>query len=100
MLLQIGLHFFTPQVFLFSILITARSWTISLEKWCTERAAACSHFRFWYIILQLELYVMIYMRATREGDFQLYVEALSKIIPWFFALGHTHYARWIPVYVT
>ena len=42
--------------------------------------------------------VMIYVRAIREGDFLLY--ALTKIVPWFFALGHTNYARWISISVT
>ncbi len=28
---------------------------MSLEDWRTERADGCPHFRFWYIILQLEL---------------------------------------------
>lgn len=26
------------------------------------------------------------------------VEALTKIVPWFFALDHAHYARWTPVH--
>ena len=42
---------------------------------------------------------MIYVRSIREADFLLYINALTKIVPWFFALGHTHYARWIPVYL-
>ena len=29
----------------------------------------------------------------------LYIDALTKIAPWFFALGHTNYARWIPVHL-
>lgn len=28
----------------------------SLEDWCTERAALCLQFHFWWMILQLELY--------------------------------------------
>ena len=39
------------------------------------------------------------MRATREGDFKLYIDAFTKIFPWFFALDHTNYARWIPVHL-
>ena len=72
------------------------STTISLEKWCTERAAACPHFQFWYTILQLQLYIMIFIKAIREADFQLFS---FKIVPWFFALDHSHYARWIPVHL-
>jgi hypothetical protein len=56
---------------------------MSQEDWCAERGDACPHFRFWCIILQLELVVMIFVRAIREGDFQLYIEALIKIVPWF-----------------
>ena len=72
---------------------------ISLEEWCTKKSASCPHFHFWYIILQLELMVMIYVRAIREGNFLLYTNALKKLVPWFFALNHTHYARWIPVHL-
>ena len=72
---------------------------MSLEDWRTERAASCPQFHFWSIILQLELEVMIYVRAIREANFLLYIDALTKIVPWFFALEHTHYARWIPVHL-
>ena len=72
---------------------------MSLEDWCDQRVEACPLFLFWSIILQLELDAMIYVRAIREGDFLLYIDALTKLVPWFFALGHTNYARWIPVYL-
>ena len=64
-----------------------------LEDWCPSRAELYQQFKFWLLILQLELAVLIYVRAIREGDFILYVDALTKIAPWFFA----NYARWIPV---
>ena len=41
---------------------------------------------------------MIFIRAVREGIFQLYIDALMNIVPWFFALDHIH-ARWIPVHL-
>ena len=28
-----------------------------------------------------------------------YIDALTKIVPWFFAMVHTNYARWIPVHL-
>ena len=71
----------------------------SLEDWCIEKAASCPQVHFWWMILQLELLVMIYVRSIREGNFLLYIDALTKIVPWFFALGHIHYARWIPVHL-
>ena len=39
------------------------------------------------------------MRAIREGDFKLYVDALTKIVPWFFSLDHTNFTRWIPAHL-
>jgi len=35
--------------------------------------------------------LLLYIRSIREGNFQLYIEALSKIVPWMFALNHLHY---------
>ena len=69
------------------------------EDWCAERVQASPQFHFWWIILQLELTVLMYVRSIREGNFLLYIDALSKIVSWFFALGHINYARWIPVHL-
>ena len=43
--------------------------------------------------------VMVYVRSIREGNFLLYIDALTKIVPWFFCLGHVHYARWVPIHL-
>ena len=43
--------------------------------------------------------MLIYVRAIRTSDFHPYVDALSNIVPWFFSLDHTHYARWISVHI-
>ena len=69
------------------------------KDWIAEKSAACPHFKFWNMVLELELTVMLFVRAIREGDFQLYIEALTKIVPWFFALDHVHYSRWIPIHL-
>ena len=72
---------------------------MSLEDWCDQRAEPYPLFLFRSIILQMEREVLIYARVIRDGDFLLYIDALTKIVPWFFALGHTNYARWIPVHL-
>ncbi len=50
-------------------------------------------------MLSLELTVLAFVRAIRTSDFDLYMETLSQLVPWFFALDHVHYARWIPVHI-
>ena len=42
---------------------------------------------------------LIFIRSHREGNFHLYVESLKALVPWFFALDHHNYARWIPIHI-
>lgn len=72
---------------------------MSLEAWCDERAKVSPQFHFWFTILHVELQVLIFVRSLREADFNLYIDSLSQLVPWFFSLDHTHYARWIPIHL-
>ena len=47
----------------------------------------------------MEILGLIFVRSHREKDFPLYVESLKSLIPWFFALDHQNYARWIPIHI-
>ena len=29
----------------------------------------------------------------------MYVESLEALVPWYFALDHINYARWIPIHI-
>ena len=42
---------------------------MSLDDWSAKQADASPQFQFWFIILQLELTVLIYVRSVREGNF-------------------------------
>ena len=42
---------------------------------------------------------MVFVRSLREGNFQLYLSSLSALDPWFSALDHTHYSRWLLVHI-
>ena len=71
---------------------------LSFNAWCSSTAKTCPSFYFWSIILQLEIDILIDVRAIRISDCHLYVDALLNIVPWFFPLDHTH-ARWIYVHI-
>ena len=43
--------------------------------------------------------VLIFARAHRTRNFDLYIEALEGLTPWFFALDHINYARWLPIHI-
>ena len=73
--------------------------TISFHSWCAEREIESPQFQFWSIALKLELIMLMFVRSIRSGNFELYKYSLSRIMPWFFALNHTHYARWVSVHL-
>ena len=56
-------------------------------------------FQFWDTVLMLELQILIFVRAHREKNFNLYIEALESLTGLFFALDHYNYARWIPIHI-
>ena len=39
------------------------------------------------------------VRSLLQASFAMYLAALTELVPWFHALDHTHYARWIPVHL-
>ena len=49
--------------------------------------------------MEMEQILCQYVKSIRTGNFELYVDALRRIMPWVFALDHCHYARWMPVHI-
>ena len=73
--------------------------TLLFDDWCSQQISAVPQFQFWYTTLQLELLLLVFLRSLRQANFTLYINALYKMLPWFFALNHTNYARWLPVHL-
>jgi hypothetical protein len=71
----------------------------SFHDWCTNQATNCPQFYYWYTAFKLQLILLMFIRSIRLGDFSLYRDTLSLMLPWLFALNHTNYARWIPVHL-
>ena len=69
------------------------------ESWRQEMIQKSPTFQYWYTVLKMELLGLIFIRSHREGNFSLYVESLKALVPWFFALDHHNYARWIPIHI-
>ena len=70
----------------------------SYSMW-NERSQTVPQFKFWSMIIELELVMTRFVRSLREGDFPLYVQSSDELCSWFQALEHTNYARWLPVHV-
>ena len=67
---------------------------INFEDWRERRKLQRPQFKFWYLILAMELAILALIRSFREANFELY-RALSELIPYFFANNNINYARWL-----
>ena len=56
-------------------------------------------FYFWNPVLELEILVFVFIRSYRELSFLLYKDMLQELIPFFFALDHVHYSRWLSIHL-
>jgi len=72
---------------------------LEFKDWCNQREQACPHFHYWAIVMELQLCLLVYVRSLRQPSFTMYLDALTELAPWFHALDHTNYARWIPVHL-
>ena len=72
---------------------------LDFNTWCSNQSKLHPQFHYWSLTLHLELTVLLFVRSIRESDFDCYVDALSQVIPWFFALDHHHYVRWATVHL-
>lgn len=53
-------------------------------------------FLFWDLVMKYETLILIFVRAYRERDFCLFVE---QLVPFFFALEHINYVRWVSIHI-
>ncbi|KAK3716735.1 hypothetical protein QZH41_006309 [Actinostola sp. cb2023] len=70
-----------------------------IQNWQNDMLRSSPTFKFWHMIMQLELTILTFVRAHRENNFTLYVEVLQALAPWFFALDHINYSRWLPLHI-
>ena len=59
--------------------------SLTFEDWCGMRKQQSPKFKFWHMVLDMQLVLFLLIRSFREGNFDLYREALSELIPYFFA---------------
>ncbi len=73
--------------------------TLSFTEWGERMSENHPQFCYWNKTLQLLKLFLCFLRSQREGQFHTYIETLRKIIPWFFALDHFNYSKWMSIHV-
>ena len=70
-----------------------------LNGFCEEQVKRHLQFRYWLIIMRLEVILLSFVRSLQQGNFELYIESLKKLAPWMFALDHINYAHWFSIHL-
>ena len=66
----------------------------SFEDWKENLSKLHPHFLYWARVLELQIVCLQLVRSFREANFALYLQSLTQLVPWMFALDNVHYARW------
>jgi len=72
---------------------------ISFDDWRSTQMSEQPQFAFSSLVLEFELAVLAFVRSIRAANFQQYINSLQNLVPWFFVMNRTHYARWVPVHI-
>lgn len=57
------------------------------------------NFSFWWGYMEMVQTLLLFIRAQREGNWELHLYAFKRMLPLFFRYNHTNYARWGTVYI-
>ena len=72
---------------------------VTFDDWCEQQRADHRQFAFWSSVMQFQTAILVFVRALRDSNFELYVQSLLDLLPWFFILDRTNYSRWLSVHV-
>lgn len=72
---------------------------LTFQEWRLEKSDQIPQFKYWDLVLNLELTVLQFIRSIRTGDFKLYLHSIRALLPWFFSLDHANYSRWLSVHL-
>ena len=70
-----------------------------LGEWTENMSKSSPTFKFWLTALNLQILLLVFLRAVRLGDFKLYLQSLRRMVPWFFSFDHHLYGRWLTIHV-
>ena len=57
------------------------------------------NYTYWTNYLKMVEVLLDFIRANRDGNWELHLDAFTAMLPWMTIYDHTNYARWGPVYL-
>ena len=73
--------------------------TSLLTVFKSERKAKSKLLSFWEEYIAMVMILLQFIKAERTGNWNLHLSSTAAMIPHFFAMDRTNYARWMPIYL-
>ena len=70
----------------------------TFDVWNKKQSDEIHMFKYWSLVIDVDLLMCLFVRSLREGDFHLYVQVCDELCPWFYALDHSNNANWLPIH--
>ena len=70
----------------------------ALLDFAQSHAEKSPTFALWLSYIQMVQVLLLFIRATRENDWDLHLSAVRSMLPWFFSTDRVHYARYGTAY--
>ncbi|CAG9769504.1 unnamed protein product [Ceutorhynchus assimilis] len=71
----------------------------TLHDWIDEKSKSSPMFKYWFMVLNLQILLLTFVRSVRSADFVIFKQSLKNMIPWYFLFSHYHYSRWLSVHI-
>ena len=65
--------------------------TETFIEWNQTRCQQSQTFFFWDLILRIQMWILMFVRAHREQNFELYINTMEKLVGLFFSLDAINY---------
>jgi len=69
------------------------------QEFCTTMNSSLPLAKFWSSYIEMVQLLLSFTRATREGNWNLHLECIRHMLPWFFAYDRVNYSRFLTVYL-
>ncbi|MES9879848.1 MAG: hypothetical protein ABW185_03105, partial [Sedimenticola sp.] len=71
----------------------------TLVKKFSSELDADPNFKYWHSYIEMVDILLDFIRANRDGNWSLHIDAFAAMLPWMTIYDHTNYARWGPIYL-
>ena len=71
---------------------------LSFLSFAQKKAEKSPTFALWLSYIQMVQVLLLFIRATRENNWDLHLSAVRSMLPWFFAADRVHHARYGTAY--